>query len=251
MLTEIETPAQRVRTPYQGGFVPLGIRPEKPTVALVENPKRPLEFRPEIQQLTLGRQLFLLRKQFAISMGMKKFSQRQLASKAGVDHSVISKLENGRIQDPRISVVASLVEALALEPDSPQKLLLIASLAKDRDKAYVNGLLGLSGSHSDLWRPYVLNTGISEAVKPADKVKDYAERRNKRSQRGIAERGGIDHSFVSRFLSGEVTDISGSSFVAIARGLDLTKKQLLDLFDAFGSQRKNSAVMETLEQKAS
>ena len=254
MVIEAETPSsRRVRTPYQGSSVLLGIRPEvpQPTVALVESGPRPLEVMSGIEQLTLDRQLFLLRKRFAVSMGMKKFSQRQLALKAGIDHSVISKLESGKDQDPSISVVVSLAEALELEPDSPQKLLLIASLAKERDRAYINGLLGLSGGHSDLWRRYALNTGISEAVRPVDKIIDY-KNRSKRSQREIAEKGGIDHSFVSRLLSEKVKDISGSTFVAIVRGLGLiTREQVLNLFDSFGNQRRVNDVSEVLEQEAS
>jgi len=249
MLIEAGTPSfQRVRMPHQGGSMPLEIGPkvERPTVITpAESDSMPLEFRLEAEQLTLGRQLFLLRRTAGLF-------QKDLASVTGIDRSSISKLENGIIRDPNVSVVASLVEALGLEPDSLQKLLLIASLAKDRDKAYINGLLGLSGSDSDSWRPYVLNNGISKAVKPVDKVKNYKERRNKRSQKGIAKIGGIDHSFVSRFLSGKITDISGSSFIAIIRGLNLTtKEQVQDLFDSFGDQRRINDVMEALEQEAS
>lgn len=247
MLIEVEAPSSRmVRTPGQGGSALLGIRPEvpQPTVALVESGPRSLELTSETQQLTLGRQLLRLRK-------IAKFNQRQLALKAGIDHSAISRLENGRNQDHSISVVVSLAEALELEPDSPQKLLLIASLAKERDKAYINGLLGLSDSHSDLWRRHALNTGTSEAVRPVDKIIDY-KNRSKRSQREIAEKGGIDHSFVSRLLSEKVKDISGSTFVAIVRGLGLiTREQVLNLFDSFGNQRRVNDVSEVLEQEAS
>jgi transcriptional regulator with XRE-family HTH domain len=242
---ETEQIFQLVRTLDRSDFTPFETRTEvqQPSAPFAESVSMPLESGDESQNLTLGRQ-------FALSRG-NKLSQRQLAFKTGIDHSTISKLESGVIQNPSISVVAFLVDALALDPDSPRKLLLIASLAKDRDKAYINGLLGLSDSNSDLWKSYGLNTGISDAIKPVDKIKDYKKRRFKRPQRVIAERGGIDHSSVSRFLSGKVKDISCSSFIAIARGLDLTKKQLLDLFDAFGVQRNDSVVTQAIKQKTS
>lgn len=250
MVAEFERLGAITGTLDRSVFKLLEVRTQ-PAVRLIENTSIPLEPGDESGYLTFGRQLTLLRRQYALSRGMKKLPQRQLAFKAGIDHGTLSRLENGKIQDPSISVVTSLVGALALEPDSPQILDLIASLAKERDKAYINGLLGLSGN-SDVWRPYVLNTGISKAVNPVDKIKDYKKRRNERSIKGIAKIGGINYSFLSRFLSGKIKDISGSSFIAIVRGLDLTtKEQVLDLFYSFGVQRNGSAVTEAVEQKAS
>lgn len=203
----------------------------------------PLEISPEAPRPTFREQLFELRR-------IAKLHQRTLALGTGIDHSSISRLEKEN-RNPNISTVVVLVEAL--KPDLLQTFQLIASLAKEDDKAYINDVFDLSGSHSDLWRPYVLNTGISEAVTPAEKVKDYAKRR-KRTARQIAEIGGIDHTGVSRLLKGERGDILGASFISLVRGLGLTQEQIMDLFYSFGPQGNGSAALmplEAVEQKVS
>lgn len=228
--------------------------PSKTRITLVRSDISPLEIKPEVEQLTFGKQLVLLRKQFALSRGIKEFSQRQLASEAGIDHSTISRLEKGKIKDPKISVVASLAEAL--KPEDDQTLCLIASLAKERDRAYINDLSGLSDNSPN--RPTIpgLNIEVSKPLTPVGKAIDYKKRRGGKDGRNfsqIARLGGIDKSSVSRFFSGKITDISGYFFTALVIGLGLrTREQVLDFFYSFGAQGNDSAASmlpEAVEQK--
>lgn len=48
----------------------------------------------------------------------KNASQRDLAAKAGVDFSYISKLENDRLPPPAADTVMKICQALGVEPDN-------------------------------------------------------------------------------------------------------------------------------------
>lgn len=59
----------------------------------------------------------------------KNISQRDLANKAGVDFTYISKLENDRLPPPAVETIIKIAEAL----ETPQELLLAISGKVDNE----------------------------------------------------------------------------------------------------------------------
>jgi transcriptional regulator with XRE-family HTH domain len=208
---------------------------------LYQSNLNPLMSNSETQTLSFGGQLNLMRK-------TAKLSQRALAFKTGIKHSTISRLEN-ETRGVNISTVAVLLEAL--KPDKLQAFQLVASLAKEEDKAYINDLFGLSNNCRRRLTIYGLNTRVSRASTPVEKVREYNKRRG-RSTRQIAEIGNIAHTSVSRFLKGEKEDLLGTSFISIVKGLGLTtQEEVMDLFYSFAQQRRGNTVIKEMEQKVS
>lgn len=78
---------------------------------------------PRDMNQTFGQKLRDLRK-------AKNISQRELAEKAGVDFSYISKLENDRLPPPAADTIVKICEILGVEADS-----LLASTGKMRTEA--------------------------------------------------------------------------------------------------------------------
>jgi transcriptional regulator with XRE-family HTH domain len=179
----------------------------------------PLSVNPEAQQMTFGSVLARIRKRTGLS-------QRALDSMSGVDHSTIARLEAGD-RSPSISTVLNLAEALKLKPDMLQAFQLVAFLAREDDMAYINDI-----ARNQL-TAYGLNNCVSKASTSIEKAMEYKERR-KRSIRQIARIGGMDLAGVSRFFKGERSDILGSSFISLAKGLGLTtREQIMDFFYSF------------------
>lgn len=211
----------------------------QPTIAETLNRSdfTPLPVNPEVQQLTFGSVLARIRKRAGLS-------QRTLGSMSGMDHSAISLLEAGD-RSPSVSTVLNLAEALKLKPDMLQSFQLVAFLAGEDDRAYVSDVV------RNQLTAYSLNNCVSKASTSIEKAMDYKKRR-KRSIRQIARIGGIDHTGVSRFFKGERTDILGSSFISLAKGLGLTtREQLMDFFYSFAQQGNSPVAVEAMERKAS
>lgn len=74
--------------------------------------------RVEVESNTFGHSLRRLRRS-------KGFSQRELASRVGVDFSYISKVENDRLPPPAADTIVKICEALGVVPDD-----LLASTGK-------------------------------------------------------------------------------------------------------------------------
>lgn len=186
--------------------------------------------------LSFGERIALLRKK----TGMP---QRAFALSIGINHSTVSRVEKGNsVKSPLMSTVVALAEKL--NPDYLESLLLISSLAGEKDREYINNLLGLSKSYPSKHYTNGLNTDISGASTPAEKAREYSERR-KRTTRQVASMGGIDHTTVSRFIRGQKIDILSSSFIPLVKGLGLTRNQTVDLFYSFGAGAQEA------EEKAS
>ena len=199
-----------------------------------------VEIKPWVESVTFGTLIKNLREN-------ANLTPRELASEMGVSHTTIYRIEKAEPQNVRISSAVALSNALCT--NERQELVLIASLAKDEDRDYINNLLGLTGKGSNRNNIIGIDNTISLSDTPREKAIDYGKKRGikgkGRSTRQIAAFGGLNHTLVSRFLSGKRVTMLGSTFVSFVRGLGLTsKEQVLDFFYSFGTQ-------ENAEEKAS
>ena len=165
----------------------------------------------------------------------RKLSQRHLAKLVGMDHSGISRIVNNATREPSLETAIELGNVLKFKPREVIGTLLVSVPTEDTSffvSTYVNRLKNLP----EYWAPdKSVPLAISELGN--DKIKEYLKM-NRRSARGaaICSNGLIDHSSITRIISGERVP-TAKTIMSLSIGLRLEPEQILDLYYSFGKKK--------------